>query len=142
MSCRQRASRRSGAPEESLLASVRARLDRDPEIQPLGSGPGIADATGTEGGRQPHPWYKSRPDVLDLLLPDLEERWIPGHFDFVVATNQQVVAWVQGCSPRMGRKPYFLLDYESYLLPDRRLVLRIRANRQPSPLDQASSCPR
>jgi glycosyltransferase involved in cell wall biosynthesis len=109
-------------PQESLLASVRARLDRDPEIQPLGSssasGSRDADAAGTEGGRQPHPWYKSRPDVLDLLLPRLEEKWITGHFDFVIATNQQVVAWVQGYSPRMGRKLYFLLDYESYLLGD------------------------
>jgi glycosyltransferase involved in cell wall biosynthesis len=115
-------------PQESLLASVRARLDRDPEIQPLnsGSGSGDADAAGTEAGRQPHPWYKSRPDVLDLLLPRLEERWISSHYDFVIATNQQVVAPIQGYSPRMGRKLYFLLDYESYLLGDREERRRTR----------------
>lgn len=115
-------------PQESLLASVRARLDQDPEIHPLGSGfdSGDADATGTEAGRQPHPWYRSRPDVLDLLLPRLEERWITGHYDFVIATNQKVVAWVQDYSPRMGRKLYFLLDYESYLLGDREERRRTR----------------
>jgi hypothetical protein len=104
-------------PQESLLASVRARLDRDPELQSQGPGSKDADPTGTaERGGQPHPWYKSRPEVLDLLLPGLEEQWIPGHFDFVIATNQRVVSWVEGYSQRMGRKIYFLLDYESYML--------------------------
>jgi glycosyltransferase involved in cell wall biosynthesis len=104
-------------PRASLLASVRARLDQDPDIRSPGPSPGDEGA-GDAVPDQAHPWYHSRPEVGDLIVPTLDERWLPGTYDAVIATNQKLVARVQDYSPRMGRKLYFLLDYESYLLGD------------------------
>ena len=114
-------------PRESLLASVRARLDRDPDVRSPESSSSVDRVAGDAVDGQAHPWYRSRPEVLDLIVPTLDEKWIQGEYDAVIATNQKLVARVQRYSPRMGRKIYFLLDYESYMLDDgvgRRLVRR------------------
>jgi glycosyltransferase involved in cell wall biosynthesis len=104
-------------PRESLLRSVRRRLDVDPELSATASNElDSAVEDGIHDFTNPHPWYFSRSDVQNLVVPSLAEEWIDGRFDLTIVNNQQAVSWVQAYSPRMGRKIYFLQDYESYML--------------------------
>ncbi|HWS52996.1 MAG TPA: glycosyltransferase family 4 protein [Pyrinomonadaceae bacterium] len=109
-------------PRESLLAAVRYRLDVDPDRESRGGAPGDADLAAEwkrhESRGDPHPWYQSRPDVLNLVVPSLAEEHVGGPFDVTVVNNRRAVAWAQSYSPRMGRRIYFLQDYESYMLGD------------------------
>lgn len=109
-------------PRESLLASLRYRLDVDPDRESRGGAPGDADLAAErqrhESLADPHPWYQSRPDVLNLVVPSLAEEHVGGPFDVTVVNNRLAVAWAQSYSRRMGRKVYFLQDYESYMLGD------------------------
>ncbi len=101
-------------PKESVLNDSPA-LDRD-----LGStGVAVEPASPinyAEAAPQPHPWYESRPDVRNIVVPDLSERWLGGPYDAVVINNQRSVAWALRYSVQMGQRIYFLQDYESYVL--------------------------
>jgi glycosyltransferase involved in cell wall biosynthesis len=103
-------------PRESLLASLRDRLDRDMQLfdAPAAGTPGLADPP--DAGR--HPWYQFRAGVQDLVVRSLAEEWIPGSFDVTIATNYVTLPWIRQYPPRLGRKVYFLLDYESYMIGD------------------------
>lgn len=106
-------------PQTSLLASIRRRLDRDPGLF-RNACPGSEEAIMHYGANSPrpdpHPWYRSRPEVMNLVVPDLAEESLPFTFDVVIATNFTTVPWIARYAPRFGRKIYFLLDYESYML--------------------------
>lgn len=109
-------------PQDSLLTSVRHRLDLDPDLVALGCVPHEADSTvmqRTDGPiADPHPWYRSRPDVLNLVVPNLAEEWLGGLYDLTIINNQRTASWARAYSQRMGRRIYFLLDYESHMLGD------------------------
>src|ERR1700674_2036286 len=66
-----------------------------------------------EGNADPHPWYESRPEGQNLVVPDLSERWLGGPYDAVVINNRKTVAWALRYSSQMGQRIYFLQDYES-----------------------------
>jgi glycosyltransferase involved in cell wall biosynthesis len=109
-------------PRESLLTSLRYRLDVDPDRESHGGAPADADLAAerklSESGADPHPWYQSRPDVRNLVVPSLAEEHVGGPFDVTVVNNRLAVPLAQSYSRRMGRKLYFLQDYESYMLGD------------------------
>ena len=106
-------------PRESLLASVRARLDQNPDVPVSRIPPPASTASpATRSTARRIPGTAPGQEVLDLIVPTLHEKWIQGEYDAVIATNQKLVARVQRYSPRMGQKIYFLLDYESYMLGD------------------------
>lgn len=114
-------------PRESLLKAIRYRLDIDPDRESRGGAAGDADLaaeresyeSGADGsGTDPHPWYQSRPDVRNLIVPTLAEEHLGGPFDVTVVNNRLSVPWAQSYSRRMGSRVYFLQDYESYMLGD------------------------
>ena len=109
-------------PRESLLKSLRYRLDVDPDRESRGGAAGDADLAAerlrSESGADPHPWYRSRPDVRNLVVPTLDEGHLGGPFDVTVVNNRLSVPWAQSYSTRMGSRVYFLQDYESYMLGD------------------------
>jgi glycosyltransferase involved in cell wall biosynthesis len=72
----------------------------------------------TPAGADPHPWYRTDTRVRSDVRPDLAEHWIDGGSDVVVATTWHVVPQVKAYSARLGRKVFFLQDYESYRRPD------------------------
>jgi glycosyltransferase involved in cell wall biosynthesis len=107
-------------PRESLLKAVRYRLDVDPEREAKGGAHNDADLALAreiyESQADPHPWFQSRPDVRNLVVESLAEECVGGPFDVTIVNNQRAVPLVQSYSRRMGRKIYFLQDYESYML--------------------------
>lgn len=109
-------------PRASLLKSLRFRLDLDPDRESRGGAHGDADLAAErerhEPSDDPHPWYQSRPDVRNLIVPTLAEEQLGGPFDVTVVNNRFLVPWAQSYSQRMGSRVYFLQDYESYMLGD------------------------
>lgn len=103
-------------PRESLLASLRDRLDRDVRLFDT-SAAGTPRPSAPPDARR-HPWYQFRAGVRDLVVRSLAEEWVPGSFDTTIATNYVTLPWIRQYSPRFGRKAYFLLDYESYMIGD------------------------
>jgi glycosyltransferase involved in cell wall biosynthesis len=121
-------------PEASILRSFRLRADTDDELSnsnAFGVTPHIAVAKTMPGASlDPHPWYRSRPDVINLVVPDLSEDRLGGPYDFTIVNNRLTVPLVEAYSPQMGRKIYFMQDYESYMLgsPAEREVARRTLN--------------
>jgi glycosyltransferase involved in cell wall biosynthesis len=97
-------------------------LDVDPDRESRGGARGDADLAAErklyESGENPHPWYQSRPDVRNLVVQSLAEEHVGGPYDVTIMNNRRAVPWAQSYSRRMGRKIYFLQDYESYMLGD------------------------
>src|SRR5262245_52551765 len=75
-------------PQESILKDVRARLDHDPDFGPAnGAGERASPSHGGETREavyDPHPWYQSRGDVRNVVVPDLSEKWLGGPYDVVI----------------------------------------------------------
>jgi glycosyltransferase involved in cell wall biosynthesis len=109
-------------PHESLLSSFRYRLDFDPDLVALSSAPRceqpVAASSPNSTKESSVSWYHSNPEVRFLIVPTLAEEWLEGPYDVVIATNQRTVSWVEDYSEQMGRKLYFVQDYESYMLGD------------------------
>src|SRR5438309_1134792 len=87
-------------PRESLLTTVRDRLDRDTSLFGPPPRPAVSAEPPSRSGGDPHRWYSVRPDVEDLLVPDLEEANIRGAFDVTVVTNFLMLPIVQSYSER------------------------------------------
>ncbi len=110
-------------PRVSILKSVRYELDVDPDRELRGGARNDSDLANVEEsfesrGDNPHPWYQSHPGVRNVIVPNLSEEWFEHPFDITIVNNQRTVSLVQQYSPRMGRKVYFLQDYESYMMGD------------------------
>lgn len=97
-------------PNKSILNDG-AGIDRQLDISS-----GELEAQTAASG--PHPWYESRPDVQNIVVRDLSERWLGGPYDALVVNNQRTIAWALTYSARMGERIYFLQDYESYVMGD------------------------
>jgi len=110
-------------PIENLLESVRTRFDLDPSLlvgpdAPQDAADAQAEEVAPPSVTDPHPWYRSHPQVRNLIVPDLSEGSLSGPFDVVVGANQRVLAPMESYSDQVGLRLYFLQDYESYLLGD------------------------
>ena len=108
-------------PQHSLLTSQRSRFDMDRELSLIGGGEHASTPRDQPiASSDPHPWYASRSGVENIIVQSLDEGSIGGPYDVIVATNRQVVSVMHRYSPSIGRKMYFLQDYESYLIGDSR----------------------
>jgi glycosyltransferase involved in cell wall biosynthesis len=64
----------------------------------------------------PHPWHTSHPAVRNLVTPDLSTRWSGPTVDVIIATSWLAVPWIAAYPADMGRKFYFLQNYETFQL--------------------------
>jgi len=91
-------------PRRSVLAGFRQRFDHDSAFEPA--------------HLAPQPWYQLGERVVDWVIDDIAADALPGDFDVIIANNCRVVAAMTGFSERLGRKVYFLQDYESFQIGD------------------------